>query len=111
MKKDFEVLVGFFSLTFTAVIACCADETVFVSENINEHFVPESLGAKAEVHRTGMGFVKANVHDPCGKEGQPSDGDHHLDLVLCQLMGKAVDINQPHLRGHTLQGCYCQPAS
>ena len=93
-------------LTSTAVTAV---EAVFSSENVNEHFVRESLGTEAEVHRTGMGFVKANVHDPCGQEGQPSDGDHHPDLVLCQLMLKAVDINQPHVGGHTLQSCYCQP--
>ena len=93
-------------LTSTAVTAY---EAVFSSENVDEHFVPESLGA--EVHSTWVGFVKANVHDPCGQEGQPSDGDHHPDLELCQLMGKAVDINEPHVGGHTLQGCYCQPAS
>ena len=58
-----------------------------------------------------MGFVEENSHDPCGKECQPSDGDHHMDLVLCQLMGKTVDINEPHVGGHTLQSCYCQTAS
>ena len=58
-----------------------------------------------------MGFIEANGHDPCSQEGKPSDGDHHPDLELCQLMGKAIDINEPHVGGHTLQGCYCQPAS
>ena len=69
-------------LTSTAVTAY---EAVFSSENVYEHFVSESLGA--EVHSTGVGFVEANVHDPCGQEGQPSDGDHHPDLMLCEVMG------------------------
>ena len=82
---------------------------MFFPENVNEKFVSESL--EAEIYRTRMGFVKENVHDPCGQKGQPSDGDHHPDLILRQLMGKAVDINKPHVIGHTLKGCYCQPAS
>ena len=61
------------------------DEAVLFPENVNEHFLFESLWA--EVHRTGVGFIEANGHDPCGKEGQPSNGDHHPDLVLCKLMG------------------------
>ena len=76
------------------------DEAVFYPENVNEHFVSESLGA--EIYSTGVGFVEANVHDPCGHKGKPSDADHHIDLVLCQLMGKAIDINQSHIGGNTL---------
>ena len=102
--------------TAAAVTACCAapataeitDEAVFFPKNVNEHFVSESLGA--EVHSTGVGFIEAYGHDPCSQEGKPSDGDHYPDLELCQHMGEAMDVNKPHVRGHTCQSCYCQPA-
>ena len=57
-----------------------------------------------------MRFIKAYVHDPGGNESQPTDGDHHPDLELCQLMGKAIDIDQPHVGGYTCQCPYCHPA-
>ena len=103
-------------LTFAAVTACCetgvfartaTNEAVFLPENVYEHFVFESLGA--EVHSTGVGFVEENVHDPCCQECHPPDGDHHPNLVLCQIMGEAIDINQPHVGGQILQGCYGKP--
>ena len=56
-----------------------------------------------------MNFVIKNVHQPSRQEGDPPDRDHHPDLVLCQHVGDAIDVNQPHVRGHTCQGGYCQP--
>ena len=56
-----------------------------------------------------MNFVIKNVHQPSRQEGDPPDRDHHPDLVLRQHMGGAIDINQPHVGGHTCQGGYCQP--
>ena len=56
-----------------------------------------------------MDFVIEYVHHPSRQEGDPPNYDHQPDLVLCQLMGGAMDVNQPHVGGHTCQGGYCQP--
>ena len=55
-----------------------------------------------------MNFVIQQVHQPGRQEGGPPDDDHHPDLVLCQNMGEAIDVNQLHVGGHTCQGGYCQ---
>ena len=56
-----------------------------------------------------MNFVIQQVHQPGRQEGGPPNDDHHPDLVLCQHMGGAIDVNQPHLGSHTYQCRYCQP--
>ena len=56
-----------------------------------------------------MYFVIKNVHQPSRQGGDPPDRDQYSDMVLCQHMGGAIDINQLHVRGHTCQGGYCQP--
>ena len=56
-----------------------------------------------------MNFVIQQIHQPGRQEGDPPDDDHHPDLVLCQNMGEAIDINQPHVGGQILQGCYGKP--
>ena len=97
-------------LPFPTLAATAGTPTnvVFFPENVDEHFVSKSLWV--EVHSRGMSFVVETIHDPGGQEGHPPDEDHHLDLVLCQHMGEAVDIYQPHVGGHTCQSCYCQSA-
>ena len=84
-------------------------ETVFFPANVDEHFVSKSL--TAEVHGGGVSFVEETIHEPCSQEGEPPEGDHHPDLVLCQLMRKAIDVEEPHVGGHTCQSGYSQPAS
>ena len=51
-----------------------------------------------------MNFVIKYVHHPSRQEGDPPNRDHDPDLVLCQHMGGAIDVNQLHVGGHTCQG-------
>ena len=82
---------------------------VFNPENVYEQFVSKSIWA--EIHRAWVGHVEEYIHDPCCQEGRPPDSDHHPDLVLCHIMGKTIDINQPHVWGNSCHSLYCHSTS
>ena len=84
----FDNFICDFTLWTATASAEIAAKIALLPENVDEHFL-----FRAELDWWRMNFVIQYVHQPGRQEGHPPDGDHYDDLVLCQHMGGAIDVN------------------
>ena len=96
----------YLDIRYTLFYQAKVKERFLFSKDVNEAFILKPF--RIYVHTGWMNHVKQNVHNPGGKEGQPSSEGNHSDLKLCHLMRIPIYINQLHVISQRHLCGHCQ---